>query len=376
MSIPASLYWSSAARGLAPYIPGEQPRDRAFIKLNTNENPYPPSPAVIKAMEALLSGGGETLRLYPDPLCMKLREAAALAYGVTPANVFPGNGSDEVLAFAFRAFFESAPAASAPVIFPDITYSFYPVYAALWGIPYKTKALADDFSIDPRGYDDEAGGAVIPNPNAPTGRALSLRDIAGIADALEKRRKVFIVDEAYAAFGAESAVSAIGDHPNLLTVHTLSKSASLAGLRVGFAIGSEALIEGLFRVRDSFNSYTLDALALAGGAAALGDRPYYDALTAKITAVRSRTAAALAALGFTVIPSKANFLLVKPPRCDGGTDAARGISAGARFLAALRERGILVRHFTTPRIADYVRVSMGSDADMESFLAACGEIIA
>ncbi|MDR2766890.1 MAG: aminotransferase class I/II-fold pyridoxal phosphate-dependent enzyme [Treponema sp.] len=366
-----SLYWSNTVRGLVPYVPGEQPRDRAFIKLNTNENPYPPSPAVIEAIEALLAGGGETLRLYPDPLCMKLREAAALAYGVTPANVFPGNGSDEVLAFAFRAFFES----SAPILFPDITYSFYPVYAALWGIPHKTIRLADDFSINPREYDDSAGGAVIANPNAPTGRALSLRDVVSIADALEKRRKVLIVDEAYAAFGAESAVSAVGDHPNLLTVHTLSKSASLAGLRVGFAIGSEALIEGLFRVRDSFNSYTLDALALAGGAAALRDRPYYDALAAKVTATRGRASAALAALGFTVIPSKANFLFIKPPRFEGGT-AAEGVSAGARFLAALRERGILVRHFNSPRTADYVRVSVGSDADMESFLAACGEITA
>ncbi|MCL1815539.1 MAG: aminotransferase class I/II-fold pyridoxal phosphate-dependent enzyme [Treponema sp.] len=364
-----SVFWNSRAAGISPYVPGEQPRDRKLIKLNTNENPYPPSPKVISAIEEILSGG-ESLRLYPDPLCLKFREAVADAYGVKPSQVFPGNGSDEVLAFAFGAFFESSSnsligsADYQAILFPDITYSFYPVYAQLWGIPFRTILLREDFSINLGDYAIPAGGVIIPNPNAPTGRALPASDFLQLARNLERDNKVLIVDEAYTAFGAESMVPHIADHPNLLTVHTMSKSASLAGLRVGFAIGSEKLIEGLFRVRDSFNSYTMDALALAGGAAAVLNRPYYDRINQKVIAARERTAAALETMGFEVIPSKANFLFITKP----------GIS-GAALFQSLRDKGILVRHFNKHRTADYLRVSIGTDDDMDAFLAACKAII-
>jgi histidinol-phosphate aminotransferase len=359
-----SAYWNTRVQGLEPYIPGEQPRDRAFIKLNTNENPYPPSPKVAEAIEALLAQGAERLRLYPDPSCAELREAAAALYGVKPEQVFAGNGSDEVLAFAFGAFFNSDPAA--PLLFPDITYSFYPVYAGLWDIPFRAVPVGDDFSVNSGDYLAPAGtvgGAIFPNPNAPTGLALPLTEILRVASHLEQQRRLLIVDEAYAAFGAESAAAAAAARPNLLTVHTLSKSASLAGLRVGFAIGNEELVEGLRRIRDSFNSYTVDRLAQAAAVAALGDAAYYGETTQKVIAARERTAAALTAAGYRVIPSRANFLFIRSPK-----------KSGPELFAALRERGILVRHFNKPRIADFLRVSVGTDADMDAFLAACEEI--
>jgi histidinol-phosphate aminotransferase len=354
-----STYWNSRVKNLEPYVPGEQPKDRKFIKLNTNENPYPPSPLVI---EAIQKAAGENLRLYPDPSCAEFREAVAARYGVKPEQVFAGNGSDEVLAFAFGAFFEGDT--ERPVLFPDITYSFYPVYAGLWNVPFRTIPLAENFSINLDDYKIPNGGIIFPNPNAPTGIALSLGDILTLAGELEKNGRALIVDEAYAAFGAESAVPHIDEHPNLLTVHTLSKSASLAGLRVGFAIGNEALIEGLCSVRDSFNSYTVDRLALAGAAAAVTDTGYYNAINHKVMATRDRVAAALGGRGFTVLPSSANFIFAKAP----------GIS-GADFFAALRERGILVRHFKKPRIADFLRISIGTGDEMDQFLKTCGEII-
>jgi histidinol-phosphate aminotransferase len=384
-----SSFWNRRTRNLSPYIPGEQPRDRKFIKLNTNENPYAPSPKVIAAIEEALRAKGERLRLYPDPLCTVFREAVAEAYGVKPSQVFPGNGSDEVLAFVFGALFED----SLPVLFPDISYSFYPVYAGLWNIPFKTIPLKDDFSINLEDYYIEASGVIISNPNAPTGRALPAAGFLPLARKLEKENRALVVDEAYAAFGAETLVPHIAGHPNLLTVHTLSKSASLAGLRAGFAIGSEELIEGLFRVRDSFNSYTMDTLAQLGAAAAVLDKNYYDEINKKVIATRDRTAAALSAMGFDVIPSKSNFLFISggpvsehqsgnsgnnspapPPSSPPGVRSPPAISGPALFQA-LRERGILVRHFNKPRIADYLRVSIGTDEDMDTFIAACKEII-
>ncbi|MDR2434658.1 MAG: histidinol-phosphate transaminase [Treponema sp.] len=355
-----SVYWNSRTKNLKPYIPGEQPRDRHFIKLNTNENPYPPSPAVI---EAIQNAAGDRLRLYPDPACSEFREAAAARYGVRPEQVFAGNGSDEVLAFAFGAFFETGLNSESAVLFPDITYSFYPVYAALWGIPFRTVPLDDNFSIRTADYKIPSGGAVFPNPNAPTGKALPLADILPLAEYLGKNGRVFILDEAYAAFGADSAVPYINEHPNLLTVHTLSKSASLAGLRAGFAIGSAELIEGLCRIRDSFNSYTLDRLALAGAAAAVCDPAYYDGINRRVTASRERVSATLRGLGFELLPSAANFIFMKHPSI-----------SGAAFFSALRERGILVRHFNKGRIADYLRVTIGTDEEMDVFLSACREI--
>jgi histidinol-phosphate aminotransferase len=367
-----SEFWNSRIKKLSPYVPGEQPKDRKIIKINTNENPYPPSPKVI---DAIKNAAGERLRLYPDPECTAFREAAAARYGVKPQQVFAGNGSDEILAFAFGAFFESGEKA-ARILFPDITYSFYPVYANLWDIPYRAVPLAEDFSININDYKTPSsgggtacGGVVFPNPNAPTGVAVPLDDILSIAEYLEKQGKVLIVDEAYIAFSGafdeKSAVRHINTRPNLLTVHTLSKSASLAGLRFGFAIGNEKLIEGLCRARDSFNSYTLDLLALSGAAAAVSDSAYYDEINSRVIKTRERTARVLSDLGFTVLPSSANFLFVKPPNI-----------SGAELFAALRERKILVRHFNKERISDFLRVSMGTDDDMDVFLDACREIIA
>jgi histidinol-phosphate aminotransferase len=367
-----SDYWNSRVKSLSPYVPGEQPRDRKFIKLNTNENPYPPSPKVIEAIAKAAEG---SLRLYPDPACTELREAIAARYGVKPEQVFAGNGSDEILAFAFAAFFESARpfARPTPLLFPDITYSFYPVYAGLWGVPFKTIPLTADFSIEPSDYTaagEASGGVIFPNPNAPSGRALSIESIRQIARSQEKNKKLLIMDEAYIAFvnqeGIGSMVPCINEHPNLLTVHTLSKAASLAGLRVGFAIGGAELIEGLCRVRDSFNSYTVDRLALAGASAAIADAAYYAETNRRVMASRDRGAAALSSLGFTVIPSQANFIFAAPPVSSGKT--------GPEVFAALREKGILVRHFNKPRIDNYLRISIGTEEDMDSFLAACEEI--
>jgi len=358
-----SEYWNERVKNLSPYVPGEQPKDRQFIKLNTNENPYPPSPRVIKAIK---NAADSSLRLYPDPECTSFRETVAARYKVKLENVFAGNGSDEILAFAFGAFFESAEkdGKTPPVLFPDITYSFYPVYAKLWDIPFQPVPLRDDFSINMEDYKISASGVVMPNPNAPTGIALSLDGILNIAKYLEEQKKVIIIDEAYAAFGASSAVSSIGKYSNLLTVHTLSKSASLAGLRAGFAIGDEKLIEALCRIRDSFNSYTMDRLALAGAQAAVTDAEYYDEINSRVIATRERIIIALRALDFDILPSAANFIFIKPPKINGKD-----------FFAALREKGILVRHFNKERIADYLRVSIGTDDDMDKFINACREIL-
>jgi histidinol-phosphate aminotransferase len=357
-----SVYWNERVRGIEPYVPGEQPRDRAYIKLNTNENPYPPSP---RTLEAIRNAAADTLRLYSDPLCLDLRRAIAERYGTTVERVFVGNGSDEILAFAFGAFFGGGAEAggAAPVLFPDITYSFYPVYAKLWDIPYETVPVSDDFAMDAADYLRPSGGVVFPNPNAPTSRGLTLKEVLGIVDWQAKANRVVLVDEAYVDFGCESAVASVATRPNLLTVHTLSKSRSLAGLRVGFAIGQEDLIEGLRRVKDSFNSYTVDRCALAGAAAAMADSSYYDEVNARVVATRGATAAALKKLGFRVAPSSANFLFVSHP----------GVR-GEDLFVGLRERGILVRWFKKPRIENWLRVSIGTDADMDAFLAACGEL--
>ena len=372
-----SVYWSEKTARLEPYVPGEQPRDRKFIKLNTNENPYPPSPAVIEAIQKAAS----SLRLYPDPCCTELRETAAAAYGVKPEEVFAGNGSDEILAFVFAAFFGAKaatgvlpagvmPSGDAPVLFPDISYSFYPVYAGLWDLPYRTVPLRDDFSIDYSDYLGKSGGIIFPNPNAPTGMALPLEQLKKIAEAAERDKRVLVVDEAYIAFadaeGIATALPLIKEFPNILLVRTLSKEASLAGLRAGFAVGQAELIAGIFRIHDSFNSYTMDRLALAGAAAALKDVPYYRETKRRIIATRGRVSARLESLGFRVLPSQANFIFAAPPAGCG--------KGGLEFYAALREKGILVRHFNKPRIADFMRISMGTDDDMDVFLEACGKI--
>ena len=363
-----SAYWNSRIKDISPYVPGEQPKDRQFIKLNTNENPYPPSPKVIEALKKAVN---DNLRLYPDPECTAFREAIAAHCRVRIEQVFAGNGSDEILAFAFGAFFENSVSAK-PVLFPDITYSFYPVYAGFWGIPYQTIPLNNNFFINTSDYKIPSGGAVFPNPNAPTGIALPLGDVLSLAEYLEKSKNVFILDEAYTGFGADSAVPHIGDHPNMLCVYTLSKSGSLAGLRAGFAVGSVELIEGLRRVRDSVNSYTLDRLALAGASAALSDPAYYNEINSRVARTRKRVTENLRTMGFTVLPSTANFIFIK---YEAPTGRSTPNINGAGLFSALREKGILVRHFNKDRISDFVRVSMGTDDDMDTFLGACGEII-
>ena len=366
-----SAYWNRRVRTLNPYVPGEQPRDRVFIKLNTNENPYPPSPLVL---EAIQKAARETLRLYPDPESRELREAIAAAYRVKPEQVFAGNGSDETLAFVFAAFFEAGDPAALPLLFPDITYSFYPVYAGLWGVPFRTVPLGKDFSVNPEDYLVPAGGVVLANPNAPTGIVLKAGEILRIAEYHARAGRVVAIDEAYGAFvqkpgresafiGAASVTPYIEGYPNLLTVHTLSKMGALAGLRVGFVIGNEDLIEGLCRVRDSFNSYPLDRLAQAGAIAALTDAAYYAGLTRRIILTRERTIASLAVLGFETLPSQTNFIFTRHPG-----------KSGAELFAGLRERGILVRRFDKPGIADFLRVTIGTDDEMDRFLEACKDM--
>jgi histidinol-phosphate aminotransferase len=386
-----SKYWNERLRALSPYVPGEQPKDQV-IKLNTNENPYPPSPLVI---EAIRQAAGEKLRLYPDPESLELREAVAAAYHVKPEQVFAGNGSDEVLAFVFAAFFEGrapnlvsihkepAPAfqdagtsPAFPVLFPDITYSFYPVYAGLWEVPFRTVPLGEDFSINAGDYLVPSGGVTLANPNAPTGMALESGELLRIAKYQAKADRVVVVDEAYGAFafsapcsgsviyGDASVVPYIQEYPNLLSVHTLSKMGALAGLRVGFAIGQKELIEGLCRVRDSFNSYPVDRLAQAGAAAALRDTAYYYETIRRIVAVRERVSAALKALGFQVLPSRANFIFARYPG-----------KPGAEIFTGLRKRGILVRHFNKSRISDFLRITIGTGSQMDFFLKVCEELI-
>ena len=366
-----SVYWSEKVRSLTPYVPGEQPSqrkygDRHLIKLNTNENPYPPSPLVI---EAINKAASDSLRLYPDPSSLELREVIAERYGLKASEVFTGNGSDEVLAFAFPAFFESS---GDPVLFPDITYSFYPVYCDLWNIPYTTIPLEVDFSINAAPYVENmsnrsAGGIIFPNPNAPTGILLALDDVRRMAEAAKLNNKAIIIDEAYIAFAEGEGVAALSllkEFSNILIVRTLSKESSLAGLRAGFALGSEALIEGLYRVKDSFNSYPMDRLAQAGAAAAIKDSDYYDKINRRIIATRRRVSDELKALGYKVLPSQANYLFASPPE---------GKSASEIFTF-LRDRGILVRHFNKPRIANFLRISIGTDDDMDIFLKMCRDV--
>lgn len=297
------------------------------------------------------------MRLYPDPTCDSLRETIAAHYGLTKEHVFVGNGSDEILAFAFPAFFSP----KRPILFPDITYSFYPVYAQLYRLPYETVPTDEQFRIDPKSYSVPNGGVILPNPNAPTARCLIINGIKEILEA--NRGQVVIVDEAYIDFGGESVVPLVAEYPNLLVVQTLSKSRSLAGLRVGMAFGHPDLIEGLNRIKNSFNSYTLDRLALAGAIAAIEDRAYFEETNRKVVATRDRTTAALRELGFEVIDSLANFVFVTHP-----------VKEARELFAALKERGILVRYFNKPRIDRYLRVSIGTDEEMDAFLDALREL--
>lgn len=354
-----SRYWNAHTRALEAYVPGEQPRDKKYIKLNTNENPYPPSPAVLAAMKSAVN---EDLRLYPDPVCDELRRTIAAYYHVEKENVFVGNGSDEVLAFSFAAFFEH----DKPVLFPDITYSFYPVYAEMFQLSYHTIPLTDDFDVPVEEFLVDNTGCALPNPNAPTGKLIPEKDLLKIVEYNYKTaEKVVIVDEAYIDFGGVSMIPYIAKYPNLLVVQTLSKSRSLAGLRVGFAVGDRELITGLERVRDSINSYTLDRIALAGAVAAFKDVEYFEETRHKVMQTREKVVAAVEALGCTVIPSGSNFIFMSSPAVPG-----------KELYLRLKEKGVLVRYFNKPRIDNYLRVSIGSDEEMAFFLDKLKEVIA
>lgn len=355
-----SQFWSPVVHVLSPYTPGEQPRMEGLIKLNTNENPYPPSPRAVSAIRTELDVDGDRLKLYPEPTGLALREAIAAHFGIRADQVFVGNSSDEVLAHTFIGLLSH----DRPLLFPDVTYSFYPVYCGLYGIDYQCVPLDARFAIRIDDYIDRQPGAVIfPNPNAPTGRLLPLHDIARLAAALPECPVV--IDEAYIDFGGESAVSLVADHPNLLVTQTLSKSRSLAGLRVGFAIGQQALIEGLTRVKDSFNSYPLDRLALVGATAAVQDREWFDQTRRRVIASRERLSAELTALGFEVLPSAANFLFVRHPEHDAAALSAR-----------LREHRILVRHFKAARIEQFLRITVGTNPQCDTLIEALKEILA
>ncbi len=354
-----SQYWSAVARGLTPYVPGEQPKLDQLVKLNTNEHPYGPSPRVV---EAIRDAATDALRLYPDPEAGQLKVALARRYGVTPEQIFVGNGSDEVLAHAFIALLKH----ERPLWMPDITYSFYPVYCALYGIEQRIVPLADDFALRADDYlprsGERAGAIIFANPNAPTGRPLALgeveRIVAGNPDA------VVLIDEAYVDFGGDSAIPLVERYPNLLVVQTFSKSRSLAGLRIGFAVGQPALIEALERVKNSFNSYPLDRLSIAGGVAAVEDEAHFRAGCARIVVTRERLSAELAKLGFDVLPSAANFIFARHPQRDAG-----------ELAAALRARAIIVRHFRLPRIDQFLRITIGTDEQCAALTWALGEIL-
>lgn len=351
-----SQYWSEIVHDLVPYVPGEQPKVQNLIKLNTNENPYGPSPKVIAAIKAEV---GEQLKLYPDPASKRLKSAIADYNGLTEEQVFVGNGSDEVLAHVFQALLKQ----SRPLLFPDITYSFYPVYCGLYGIEYETIPLDRRFEINIHDYDRPNGGIIFPNPNAPTGIPLELERIEAL---LQKNRySVVVIDEAYVDFGTESSVRLINQYPNLLVTQTLSKARSLAGLRVGYALGHPDLIEALTRVKDSFNSYPIDRLAEAGAIAAFEDVDYFETTCQKVVATRESVVKRLEAMGFVVLPSGGNFIFTKHDDFDGADIASR-----------LRENNIVIRHFKKPeRISPYLRITIGTELEMQALIDVISAII-
>jgi histidinol-phosphate aminotransferase len=353
-----SRFWSPIVQTLTPYVPGEQPQMQRLVKLNTNESPYGPSP---KALEAISSQNNDDLRLYPDPEGVALKKAIAKLHGLNPNQIFLGNGSDEVLAHVFAGLLKQ----SSPVYFPDITYSFYPVYCKLFGIDYQTIALGPDFEIDLTHYKTPNGGIIFPNPNAPTGRSITRAEIQKLL--ARNSDSVLVVDEAYVDYGTESCIPLLqGAHcpENLLVVHTLSKSRALAGLRVGFAVGHPTLIEGLERIKNSFNSYPLGRLAQAGAIAAIEDQAHLEATSTKVIQTREKLISQLSALGFETLPSTANFIFTRHPK-----------HAGAMLYQVLRDRGIIVRHFKSPRIEAFLRITIGTDEQSAELVSALQEIL-
>ena len=344
-----SRYWSPVVHSLRPYVPGEQPAMGTVVKLNTNENPYGPSPRVIAALSAEI---GDGLRLYPDPGATRLRDALAARHGLEREEIFVGNGSDEVLAHSFQALLRH----DAPLLFPDITYSFYPVYCRLFGIRYEEVPLDAAMRVQIADFRRPCSAILLPNPNAPTGIGLPRETIGALVN--EHPDQLVVIDEAYVDFGAESAVSLVARHDNLLIVQTLSKSRALAGLRVGFAIGQQLLIEALERVKGSFNSYPLDCLAQAGAIAALKDDAWFAETRARIIANSDALVRGLSELGFEVLPSVANFVFARHPG-----------RRGAQLAADFRERGVLVRHFQKSRIEDFLRITVGTEDQCSRLIA-------
>ncbi|WAA10973.1 histidinol-phosphate transaminase [Fervidibacillus albus] len=350
-----NIFWNELVKQTDPYVPGEQPSTTDCIKLNTNENPYPPSPEVTKAIFQELNG---SLRLYPSPSAQPLRETIADYYGVNANEVFIGNGSDEVLAFAFMTFFERGK----PILFPDITYSFYPVYTRLFRLEAKPIPLNEDFSIPVEQFFHSEGGVIFPNPNAPTGKFVPLEAIEEIVQ--HNPDQVVIVDEAYVDFGGSSAIKLIEKYEQLLVIQTMSKSRSLAGLRIGYAVGNRHLIEGLNRVKNSFNSYTVDRLAIAGAQASFQDEQYFQRTRTKIIRTRERVRKELKQLGFEVVDSLANFLFITHPKAQA-----------KRLYEQLKTNGIYVRYFDKPRINNFLRVTIGTDEEMDTFLDKIKEFV-
>ncbi|MES9863039.1 MAG: histidinol-phosphate transaminase [Candidatus Thiodiazotropha sp. LLP2] len=343
-------FWSPAIAELSPYIPGEQPKIDKLVKLNTNENPYSPSP---KVLEAIREAANKDLRRYPEPDSAQLRKAVADYYHLDANQVFIGNGSDEVLAHTFFALFQQ----SRPLLFPDITYSFYPVYCGIYGIDYQTIPLETDFTLNLERYEVENGGIIFPNPNAPTGRLLGLEEIERLLT--KNQNSVVVVDEAYIDFGGESAVTLINSFPNLLVVQTLSKSRSLAGLRIGLALGDSGLIEGLIRVKDSFNSYPMDSLAAKAAIASFEDEDYFQMIRERVISERESLNRELTSMGFKVLPSAANFLFATHPDHEAQAIAAK-----------LREQGVIVRHFKQQRIKQYLRITVGAPEENQRLIEA------
>lgn len=349
-----SRFFSSRFAALTPYTPGEQPRDKKYIKLNTNESPFDVPDSVIRAAEA----ASQDFRLYSDPTCLALSQALERAEGVPRDRVVWGNGSDELLNFAFMAYCDE----NTPAVFPDVTYGFYPVFAAVNRVPATIIPLKADFTVDLEGLAKAKGTVFLANPNAPTGMALSPEEIESLVRSDPAR--MVVVDEAYVDFGARTVAPLTETYENLLVVRTFSKSRSMAGARIGYAIGSPALIADLQTLRYSHNPYNLNRVSIAAGSAMLGEETLVRERCEKIALIRDETAVALRSLGFTLTPSRANFLFCKHPLLDGE----------ALYLT-LKERGILVRHFSAPRVKDYLRITVGASADMHTLVETLKEIL-
>lgn len=350
-----SREWTKNLRNIEPYVPGEQSKDKDIVKINANENPYPPSP---KAIDVLKSFDTNKLRFYPSANSTKLKEAIAKYYKVDVSNVFVGNGSDDVLAVAFQSFFNSEK----PIVYPDLTYSFYPVWCSLFGIKYKNYPVGDDFRINPEDYKEKNGGVVIPNPNAPTSLGEGLDFVEKILN--YNQDSVVIIDEAYVDFGGTSSIPLIDKYENLLVTGTFSKSRSLAGLRIGFAIGSKALIDVMEAVKNSYNSYTVDSLSIEMGAASIEDDEYFKSTCKKVIKTRERVTLELEKLGFDVLDSQTNFIFV--------THNKHNMKSLFEYL---KTQKVFIRYFSLPRIENYVRITIGTNEEMDIFLEKTKEFI-